>query len=593
MKDTFTLYYTLLMQTQFWSRLPKAWRIAVYLESRRFLNSLRLSWSERAGKWSLAAAVVMGLLLILFVLMEGELPQSGEWVEATAQSISESTRPAQARTLLTAIFTLTLAYRLVRACLRTHEFLRAFTSSDGEYLFPTPAADTRLLQALMVVRQTLEKGVFAVLIFIALLVSLAASLKTQVESLQAQLFSGAWLFVSYLALRYIEGLWFGWLELWLFVRTRQRRWLRPLITTGATAWAACVWGVMLYRGLSVLATDAPPERAVAAAEFAGLTFVALPARASADAFLAPLLGLTPVVGVMVAVWAIGLWGLGRSVRRVAPTLRQAVVLSAQYGYSADKDASRLPSVLRAALEETTHPLPLPMPPRRLERWTPPGIGALLWLDARLAWRSATPWASLIGWAALLTTAFLAPVIARIEGARATATAASVYALIVLLYCIALSFWTHLSRRETHLGTLRALPFSSRQLLLYFLLHSFGAWGVLLIVATLAGLAAYPSAWFLWLVGFVYSALLMLSLTLTRLRAAFSMLDTAMETVRPVYNALTLTWLWLRAGLPTLLLFGLLNGGAEGAVILLILSAIGALLLWRHFRKSVQAWRECE
>lgn len=115
--------------------------------------------------------------------------------------------------------------------------------------------------------------------------------------------------------------------------------------------------------------------------------------------------------------------------------------------------------------------------------------------------------------------------------------------------------------------------------------------MLLLLVTLAGLFAYPSVWFLWLVGCLYSALLMVSLTLTRLQASLSTLDTAMETVRPVYNALTLLWLWLRASLPTLLLFGLLNGGFEGAVMLLILSGVGALLLWRHFQRSVQAWNE--
>lgn len=103
----------------------------------------------------------------------------------------------------------------------------------------------------------------------------------------------------------------------------------------------------------------------------------------------------------------------------------------------------------------------------------------------------------------------------------------------MLYCVALSIWAHLSRREAHLDALRALPFSSRQLLTYFLWHSFGAWGVLLLLVTLAGLIAYPSVWFLWLVGCLYSVLLMLSLTLTRLQASLSTLDTAMETVRPV------------------------------------------------------------
>ncbi|MCX7992377.1 MAG: hypothetical protein N2651_01780 [Fimbriimonadales bacterium] len=579
------------MRTPFWQRVPQAWRVAMYLESRRFLNSLRISWQARVGKWSLLAAAMIGLLLILIVITGGDLPQSDEWLEATAQGISESTRPAQARTLLTAIFTLTLAYRLIRACLRTHEFLRMFTASDGEYLFPTPVAATRLLQTLMVVRQTLEKGVLAPLAFVVVFVSLAASLKEQVESLQAQLFSGAWLFVSYLLLRYLEGLWFGYFELWLFVRTRVQRWLRPALVALAVAWAGCVLGVMIYRGLPVLAGDAPPERAVAAAEFTGLTLLALPARALADGFLSPLLGLTPAIGTMLAVWAVGLWALGRSIRRGAPTLRQAVALAAQYGYSADRDSSRLPSVLRAALEDNSRAASLPTPPRWLERWTLRGAGALLWLDAHLIWRSAIPWGGVIGWSVLLLIALLAPIVVRLAGAAATMTAACSYAAVVLVYCVALSVWTHLSRREAHLDALRALPFSSKQLLTYFLLHSFGAWGALLFLITLAGLIAYPSTWFLWLVGCLYSALLMLSLTLTRIQAALGMLDAVMETVRPVYNALTLTWLWLRAGLPTLLLFGLLNGGAEGAVILLVLSSVGALLLRRHFRKSVQAWQQ--
>ncbi len=579
------------MQVPIWRRVPKAWRIAVYLESRRFLNSLRLSWGVQVGKWSLVAAALIGLLLVLIALTEGALPQSDEWLNAAAQEISESMRPDQARTLLTAVFMLTLTYRLVRTCVRTHQFLRAFTSSDGEYLFPTPAADTRLLQTLMTARQTLEKGIFALLVFAAAFLSLIASLREQVESLQTQLFSGAWLFVSYLTLRYLEGLWFSGLELWLFVRTRQWRWLRLALITLAVAWAACVLGIMIYRGLPLLARDAPSERVIAAAEFQGLTLIALPARALADAFLSPVLGLTPTIGVMLTLWAVGLWALGRYVRRVAPVLRQAVALAVQYGYSADRDARRLPWMLRTALEDNIAPVSSPAPPRRLERWTPRGVGALLWLDMRLAWRSATLWTSVLGWSILLLTALLMPIIARLMDAAATMTTATIYSLIVLLYCVALSFWAHLSRREAHLDVLRALPFNSRQLLTYFLLHSFGAWGVLLLLSTLAGLIAYPSVWFLWLVGCFYSALLMLSLTLTRLQASLSMLDNAIETVRPVYNVLTLLWLWLRASLPTLLLFGLLNSGLEGASILLVLSGIGALLLRRHFRKSISAWLE--
>lgn len=322
-------------------------------------------------------------------------------------------------------FHLALAYRLTRACLRTHEFLRAFTSSDGEYLFPTPAADTRLLQTLMAVRQTLESGVFALLTFAALIVSLIGSLKAQVETLQAQVFSGAWLFVSYIALRYLEGLWFGWLELWLFVGTRRRRWLRPVLVALALGWAAGVWGTMGYRALPLLIADAPAERALAAAEFEGLTLLALPARALADAFLSPILGLTPPIGVMLALWALGLWALGRSVRRIAPDLRQAVALAAQYGYTADRDTSRLPSVLRVALEEDTRSMSLPTLPRWLEKWTPHGLGALLWLEIRFAWRSATPWATVLGWACLVLVGLAAPPIARLAGAPPAMTAASV------------------------------------------------------------------------------------------------------------------------------------------------------------------------
>lgn len=138
------------------------WRVALYLEVRRFWNSLRRSFQNPLGLLGslIGLLVLIGMIWGYFAFVAPFLPQQQEPLPADP---SPSEQLFVARFMLTLIAFVHLLVVLIGIGFQPYGFLRYFSESDLHFLFSAPTSSWRLIRALLVVRSLSVLGLLIVL----------------------------------------------------------------------------------------------------------------------------------------------------------------------------------------------------------------------------------------------------------------------------------------------------------------------------------------------------------------------------------------------------------------------------------------------
>jgi hypothetical protein len=574
----------------------QAWRVAFYLEACRWRNGVRRSLQNPIGLAVsiLALVFVVGLAWVFlpqYYWMQPNDPSQRIWLEATPHERLQMALPQ-----LLIVSALHLSGVTILLGFRPYRFLQEFLESDLHFLFATPVPSWRLMRALLVVRATLSLGILIPGYFVVALL-LAGRMFPVLDYIE-QLRAGAWLLVGYWVLRYLQGLFFEFFRFYWALRLRERPWLRWVVLAAVGVWWLLMVGAVVVgwliaesRGISEAA------RAEYALNWFPAWLLTLPARAVADAVLAIFEGWTLAMGVMMALWAAGcLWlatRLTRDSRRIVDLVAVGVQLGA--GKQTDK-ADEVPHAVRLQLEQATRGNPRGFrTPALLERWSPTGVGALMWRDLVFACRQTPVWIS-----ALTLIAFLLMVLGLLFGAKQQFAKAGIDARLIVfianffgLFFLASALGNAASRQpNAYYDMTRALPFSAEQHIRYLVLASWLEVVLLLFVPFSApGLVVYSEVWYLWLGSLVLMASYTLNAVLLNLIGSLLTAQPYLEVVQGAFGTL-----W-SVGMLALFVVGMgvywlaLSAGVWFPLLALLHALASLPLQYALYQRAVALWRD--
>jgi hypothetical protein len=576
----------------------QAWRVAFYLEACRWRNGVRRSLQNPIG-----LAVSILVLVFAMGLAWVFLPQS-YWVQPNDPlqwiwfEASPEERLQMALPLLLIVSALQLSGVVVLFGFRPYQFLREFSESDLHFLFATPVPSWRLMRALLVLRATLSLGILIPVYFMVALLLAGRMFPVLVLDYLEQLRPGAWLLIGYWVLRYLQGLFFEFFRFYWALRLRERPWLRWVVLAAVGVWWLLMVGAVVVgwliaesRGISEAA------RAEYALNWFPAWLLTLPARAVADAVLAIFTGWTPAMGVMMALWAAGCLWLATRLTRDSRRIVDLVAVGVQLGAGKQTDeAGEVPYAVRIQLEQATRGNSGGFrTPALLERWSPTGIGALLWRDLVFTCRQTPVWIS-----ALTLIAFPIIFSGLLFGVKQQFAKAGIDARLIVFIAnfLGLFFLSsalgHASSRQpnAYYDITRALPFSAEQHIRYLVL----AWwleSVLLVIlpSGAAGLVVFFEVWYLWLGSLVLMASYTLNAVLLNLIGSLLTAQPYLEVVEGAFSTL-----W-SVGMLALFVVGMgvywlaLSAGVWFPLLALLLALASLPLQYALYQRAVALWRD--
>jgi hypothetical protein len=575
----------------------QAWRVAFYLEACRWRNSLRRSLQNPIGLAVsiLALVFVVGLawaLLPQYYWMQPNDPLQRIWLEATPHERLQMALPH-----LLIVSASHLSGVVVLFGFRPYQFLREFSESDLHFLFATPVPSWRLMRALLVLRATLSLGILIPVYFMVALLLAGRMFPVLVLDYLEQLRAGAWLLIGYWVLRYLQGLFFDFFRFYWALRLRERPWLRWVVLAAVGVWwllmvgaVVAGWLIAESRGISEAA------RAEYALNWFPAWLLTLPARATADAVLAIFEGWTLAMGVMMALWAAGCLWLATRLTRDSRQIVDLVTIGIQLGAGKQTDeAGEVPHAVRIHLEQATRAKQTDFrTPTLLARWSPTGIGALLWRDLVLACRQMPVWLQIfvlaafsllvLGMLLLFKLAAKAPV-----DARFVVFSVYLFGLIFLPAALENVSWR---KPNAYYDSIRALPFSAEQHIRYLVLVSWLEVVLLLFVPfSAAGVVVYSEVWYLWLGSLVLMASYALNAVLLNLIGSLLTAQPYLEVVEGAFSTL-----W-SVGMLALFAVGMgvywlaLSAGVWFPLLALLLALASLPLQYALYQRAVALWRD--
>jgi len=576
----------------------QAWRVAFYLEGCRWRNGIRRSLRNPIGlltsvlALALVAALVWAFLPQAYWIQPSD-PSQRIWLEASPQ---ERRQMSLLYLLIGAAFHLGVV--VVGLGFRPYQFLRGFSESDLHFLLATPVPAWRLMRALLTIRALFGLGILIPLYFVVALLLAGRMFPVLVVDYLEQLRAGAWLLIGYWVLRYLQGLFFEFFRFYWALRLRERPWLRWVVLATVGVWwllmvgaVVAGWLIAESRGISEAA------RAEYALNWFPAWLLTLPARAVADAVLAIFEGWTLAMGVMMALWAAGCLWLALRLTRDSRRIVDLVAVGVQLGAGKQTDETdEVPYAVRIQLEQATRGNSGGFrTPALLERWSPTGIGALLWRDLVFTCRQTPVWIS-----ALTLIAF--PIIffgllfwvkqqfakAGID-ARLIVFIANFFGLFFLSSALG-----HASSRQpnAYYDITRALPFSAEQHIRYLVLASWLEVVLLQFVPfSAAGLVVYSEVWYLWLGSLVLMASYALNAVLLSLIGSLLTAQPYLEVVEGAFSTL-----W-SVGTLVLFVVGMgvywlaLSAGVWFPLLALLLALASLPLQYALYQRAVALWRD--
>ncbi len=486
------------------------WRVALYLEGRKYRNSLRRSFQNPVGLLGslIGLLVLIGIIWGYFVFGAPLLPQQQEPLPA---GLSPSERLVVARFMLTLIAFVHLLVVLIGIGFQPYGFLRYFSESDLHFLVSTPAASWRLIRALLVARSFSVLGLL-ILSWLAFAISLAYTLYPKTIQIYLEhLRTGGWLLVGYFVLRYLQGLFFDFFRFYWAIQLRGRPWLRWVMVGFAGVWImglvlAIVSGLWLAIARGMERSDAVSY----ALNWLPTLIVSLPARATADALLAVAYGWTTAMGAAALLWIAGILWLFRYLTRHSAEIVDMIAVSMPLGAGAQGSNAEepIPYAARKMLDDSRkRDMAEFRTPRWLERWRLQGIYALLWRDLITDLRMTPLWLTVAGIS--VTTIIFASVLMFVKTFSVSNqrvndfTVVAGYTLPFLFAVITLADRRTRHGIHHHFELTRSLPFTAEQQVAYLVASTAG--GVVaffLLPACVVGLLIDSADWHLWLSGFV-------------------------------------------------------------------------------------------
>jgi hypothetical protein len=575
----------------------QAWRVAFYLEACRWRNSLRRSLQNPIG-------LTVSILVLVFVIglawaflpryywMQPDDPLQRIWLEASPEERLQMALPH-----LLIVSASHLSGVVVLLGFRPYQFLREFSESDLHFLFATPVPSWRLMRALLVVRATLSLGILIPVYFMVALLLAGRMFPVLVLDYLEQLRAGAWLLIGYWVLRYLQGLFFEFFRFYWALRLRERPWLRWVVLAAVGVWWLLMVGAVV---VGWLIAESRGIRGAARAEYALNWFPAwlltLPARAVADAVLAIFEGWTLAMGVMMALWAAGCLWLATRLTRDSRRIVDLVAVGVQLGAGKQTDeAGEVPHAVRIHLEQATRAKQTDFrTPTLLARWSPTGIGALLWRDLVLACRQMPVWLQIF-----VLAAFSLLVLGMLLLFKLAAKAPVDVRLVVFvanlfgLFFLASALGNAASRKtNAYYDMTRALPFSAEQHIRYLVLVSWLEVVLLLFVPlSAAGVVVYSEVWYLWLGSLVLMASYALNAVLLNLIGSLLTAQPYLEVVQGAFGTL-----W-SVGMLALFVVGMgvywlaLSTGVWFPLFALLLALASLPLQYALYQRAVALWRD--
>ncbi|BCW96419.1 MAG: hypothetical protein WHS44_03180 [Fimbriimonadales bacterium] len=568
----------------------QVWRIAFYLEWRQWRNSFVRALRSPVG---LLGAIVVFVIILGVIWLYVRFQMSGGDAQALRTlwlELSSEERGWIALLCVMLVSAFHLVFVLARRAFAPYSFVRGFSESDLHFLFASPPNAWLLMRALITIRTTINLGIgIPLYLILAVLLSLRFT-SALVEDYLAHLASGAWLLVGYWAIRYMQGLFFELFGFYWAARLRRRPWLRWVLAAAGSFWllsliASGVMGFLAARARGV----APVQTMEYTLNGLPTLALSLPARATADALLAPIRGWTPLMGAAIVLWGAGCLWLARRLKRDSREIVDLVATGLQLG--ADS-ADEMPHAVRRQLERAMQANQGVRTPAMLERWRLQGIYALLWRDYLLSLRTTPVWITLLSLLGYFLMAGGMMLGAKYLFERSPNPRVVVFlaGAIPLLY---LSSATSAHRHvNAHYDWVRALPFSAERYIRYWVFASTGAFIAMLVLPVyIAGLLVYPEVWHLWLGSLALMASYGWSGVLVQL---FGQLQTAQPYLEAVESDLGVLW---GLGGAALLLLGLavyaaaLEAGAWFPLIALGI-ALACLPVQRALmQQATEQWRD--
>jgi hypothetical protein len=536
----------------------------------------------------------MGLAWVFlpqYYWMQPNDPSQRIWLEATPHERLQMALPQ-----LLIVSASHLSGVIVLLGFRPYRFLREFLESDLHFLFATPVPPWRLMRALLVVRATLSLGILIPGYFVVALL-LAGQVLPVLDYIE-QLRAGAWLLVGYWVLRYLQGLFFEFFRFYWALRLRERPWLRWVVLAAVGVWWLLMVGAVVA---GWLIAESRGIRGAARAEYALNWFPAwlltLPARAVADAVLAIFEGWTLAMGVMMALWAAGCLWLATRLTRDSRQIVDLVAVGIQLGADKQTDETgEVPYAVRIQLEQATRGNSGGFrTPALLERWSPTGVGALLWRDLVFTCRQTPVWIS-----ALTLIAFPIIFSGLLFGVKQQFAKAGIDARLIVfianflgLFFLASALGNAASRQlNAHYDMTRVLPFSAEQHIRYLVLAWWLEGGLLLILpSSAAGLVMYSEVWYLWLGSLVLMASYALNAVLLSLVGSLLTAQPYLEVVQGAFGTL-----W-SVGTLVLFVVGMgaywlaLSTGVWFPLFALLLALASLPLQYALYQRAVALWRD--
>ncbi len=365
-------------------------QVALYLETRQFINSLRRSLQNPVGLIggliALIVIIIIAIFYLQFQLYERPIRQS----EAFMLKLSTQERTLSLLIILTGALFLRLMISVVAIAFKPYGFTQFVSETDLHYLFTTPLNSWRLYRTLILVRSISGAGVGFLLSVLLLILGGAQVAPVLMRDYVTQLQAGAWLLVGYYVLTYVRGTFFEFFGMWCALNLRRNPLLRWWMVGFVVVWTLLV--VLAFVGGWILA-EARGAARIEVVEYAFNWFptliLTLPARAAADALLAVVIGWTPALGTMILVWSAGTLWLSRFLTRHSKELLDLVAIVNQL--DAGSGGDNLPLAVRQQIEGTEPHQKQYRTPALLERWQPRGIWALLWVDMLITLRTTPFW----------------------------------------------------------------------------------------------------------------------------------------------------------------------------------------------------------
>lgn len=576
----------------------QAWRVAFYLEGCRWRNSIRRSLRNPIGlltsvlALALVAALVWAFLPQAYWIQPSD-PSQRIWLEASPQ---ERRQMSLLYLLIGAAFHLGVV--VVGLGFRPYQFLRGFSESDLHFLLATPVPAWRLMRALLTIRALFGLGILIPLYFAVALLLAGRMFPVLVVDYLEQLRAGAWLLIGYWVLRYLQGLFFEFFRFYWALRLQERSWLRWVVLATVVVWwllmvgaVVAGWLIAESRGVSGVA------RAEYALNWFPVWLLTLPARATADAVMAIFTGWTPAMGVMIALWAAGSLWLALRLTRDSRRIVDLVAVGVQLGAGKQTDETgELPYAVRVQLEQATRGNPVGFrTPALLERWSPTGVGALMWRDLVLACRRTPVWImalSLIG-TPLIAFGMMFWIEQQFVRAEVSPRLIVFVAhLLLLIFLPSALGSTYGAAHSADYDLVRSLPFTAEQHIRYLVLASWLESVMLLLLPfSAAGLVVYSEVWHLWLGSLVLMASYALNAVLLSLIGSLLTAQPYLEVVEGAFSTL-----W-SVGMLALFAVGMgvywlaLSAGVWFPLLALLLALASLPMQYALYQRAVALWQD--